>query len=133
MSTEDRRTLVRVLTALVLFFVILIVTHLDFFHALPNALWIEFGLFLIPYLVAGYDVLYKAAHGIVHGQVFDENFLMSIATIGAFALVLFPESDPHMAVGASVMLFYQVGELFQDYAVGKSRKSIADMMDIAPE
>lgn len=133
MSTEDRRTLVRVLIALVLFFVILIVTHLDFFHALPNALWIEFGLFLIPYLVAGYDVLYKAAHGIVHGQVFDENFLMSIATIGAFALVLFPESDPHMAEGAAVMLFYQVGELFQDYAVGKSRKSIADMMDIAPD
>ena len=65
--------------------------------------------------------------------MFDENFLMSVATIGAFALVLFPDSDPHMAEGAAVMLFYQVGELFQSYAVGKSRKSIADMMDIAPD
>ena len=78
-------------------------------------------------------MLFKAARNIGHGQVFDENFLMSVATIGAFALVLFPDSDPHMAEGAAVMLFYQVGELFQSYAVGKSRKSIADMMDIAPD
>lgn len=98
-----------------------------------NALYLEFVLFLIPYLIAGYDVLYKAIRNIGHGQVFDENFLMSIATIGAFALVLFPGSDPHMAEGAAVMLFYQVGELFQDYAVDKSRASIAEMMDIAPD
>lgn len=98
-----------------------------------NALYLEFVLFLIPYLLAGYDVLYKAIRNIGHGQVFDENFLMSIATIGAFALVLFPGSDPHMAEGAAVMLFYQVGELFQDYAVDKSRASIAEMMDIAPD
>ncbi len=97
------------------------------------ALWVEFALFLVPYLIAGYDVLLRAAKNIGHGQVFDENFLMSVATIGAFALVLFPDSDPHMAEGAAVMLFYQVGELFQSYAVGKSRKSIADMMDIAPD
>lgn len=98
-----------------------------------NALYLEFVLFLMPYLLAGYDVLYKAIRNIGHGQVFDENFLMSIATIGAFALVLFPGSDPHMAEGAAVMLFYQVGELFQDYAVGRSRASIAEMMDIAPD
>lgn len=98
-----------------------------------NALYLEFVLFLIPYLIAGYDVLLKAARNIGNGQVFDENFLMTIATVGAFALVLFPDSQPHMAEGAAVMLFYQVGELFQGYAVGKSRQSIADMMDIAPD
>mgnify|MGYP002553827172 CR=1 FL=1 len=90
-------------------------------------------IFLVPYLVLGWPVLKKAARNIAAGHVFDENFLMSVATIGAFALVLFPDSDPHMAEGAAVMLFYQVGELFQSYAVGKSRKSIADMMDIAPD
>lgn len=97
------------------------------------ALGVEFALFLVPYLVAGYDVLLRAGRNIARGQVFDENFLMSVATVGAFALVLFPDTDPHMAEGTAVMLFYQVGELFQSYAVGKSRKSIADMMDIAPE
>ena len=99
----------------------------------PAALYAEFALFLVPYLVAGYDVLTKAARGIAHGNPLDESFLMTVATIGAFALVLFPDTEPHMAEGAAVMLFYQVGELFQSYAVGKSRKSIADMMDIAPE
>lgn len=96
-------------------------------------LWIEFALFLIPYLIAGYEVLAKAWHGIIHRQPFDENLLMAIATIGAFALVLFPNAEPHMAEGAAVMLFYQVGELFEGYALGKTRKSIADMMDIAPD
>ncbi len=132
MDTIDKKTLMRVMVALALFIVIEIVVRLGFLDG-ENGLWIQFGLFLIPYLVAGYDVLGKAAHGIAHGQIFDENFLMSIATIGAFALVFFPEAEPHMAEGAAVMLFYQVGELFQDYAVGKSRKSIAEMMDIAPE
>ena len=98
-----------------------------------NAVYLEFALFLIPYLIAGYDVVIKAVKNIGHGQVFDENLLMTIATVGAFAMVFFPETGPHMAEGAAVMLFYQVGELFQSYAVGKSRKSIADMMDIAPD
>ena len=98
-----------------------------------TAIVIEFALFLVPYLIAGYDVLRKAILGIVHRQPFDECLLMTIATAGAFALVAFPEGDPHMAEGAAVMLFYQVGELFQSYAVSKSRKSISDMMDIAPE
>ncbi len=97
------------------------------------AIYVEFALFLIPYLVGGYDVIAEAFRKLVHGHGLDESFLMTIATFGAFALVFFPDSDPHMAEGAAVMLFYQVGELFQSYAVGKSRKSIKDMMDIAPE
>ena len=100
---------------------------------LPVEGWLKFVLYMVPYLVVGYDILRKAFKGILNKQVFDENFLMTIATVGAFALVLFPDSQPHMAEGAAVMLFYQVGELFQGYAVGKSRQSIADMMDIAPD
>lgn len=128
--------LYRIIVALVIFFIVL---ALDEFHVLtsffgtPGDVYASFVLFLIPFLIAGNDVLRKAAHNISHGRVFDENFLMSVATLGAFALVFFPDTGPHMAEGASVMLFYQVGELFQDYAVGKSRKSIADMMDIAPD
>lgn len=137
MAKNKKVTRNRVIVALVIFACVFIFT--EFFPVAIyvgselNALYLEFALFLIPYLLAGYDVLYKAARNIGHGQVFDENFLMSVATIGAFALVLFPGSDPHMAEGAAVMLFYQVGELFQDYAVGKSRASIAEMMDIAPD
>lgn len=137
MAKSKKVTRNRVIVALVIFACVFIFT--EFFPVATyvgselNALYLEFALFLIPYLLAGYDVLYKAARNIGHGQVFDENFLMSVATIGAFALVLFPGSDPHMAEGAAVMLFYQVGELFQDYAVGKSRASIAEMMDIAPD
>ena len=132
MDMINKKTLARVIVALALFLVAEIIVHLGLTEGQYN-LWIQFGLFLVPYLIAGYDVLARAGRGIVHGQIFDENFLMSVATIGAFALVFFPDAEPHMAEGAAVMLFYQVGELFQDYAVGKSRKSIADMMDIAPE
>lgn len=137
MAKNKKVTRNRVIVALVIFACVFIFT--EFFPVATyvgselNALYLEFALFLIPYLLAGYDVLYKAARNIGNGQVFDENFLMSVATIGAFALVLFPGSDPHMAEGAAVMLFYQVGELFQDYAVGKSRASIAEMMGIAPD
>ncbi len=132
MNTKQKKTLIRIAVALALFVVIYLLPLDDWFTE-PYALYAEFALFLVPYLIAGYDVLFKAARNIGHGQVFDENFLMSIATIGAFALVLFPDTDPHMAEGVAVMLFYQVGELFQGYAVGKSRKSIAEMMDIAPD
>ncbi|MBQ9020834.1 MAG: cadmium-translocating P-type ATPase [Eggerthellaceae bacterium] len=123
----------RILIALAIFVVFEVLEVAGVFDRLPGGLWVEFVAFLIPYLIAGYDVLAKAWHGITHKQPFDENLLMSIATIGAFALVLFPDAEPHMAEGAAVMLFYQVGELFESYAVGKTRKSIADMMDIAPE
>lgn len=137
MAKDQKRTRIRIIVALVLFVCAFAITELlpvgTYVGGSLNALYVEFILFLIPYLLAGYDVLYKAGRNIINGQVFDENFLMSVATIGAFALVLFPGSDPHMAEGAAVMLFYQVGELFQDYAVGKSRASIAEMMDIAPD
>ena len=137
MSPKQKRWLARIVVALILFFAVMAFTELapleEWLGSRTAAILVEFGLFLIPYLIAGYDVLWEAVENIGRGQVFDENFLMSVATIGAFAMVLFPDADPHMAEGAAVMLFYQVGELFQSYAVGKSRKSIADMMDIAPE
>ena len=137
MSPKQKRWLARIVVALILFFAVMAFTELapleEWLGSRTAAIWVEFGLFLIPYLIAGYDVLWEAVENIGRGQVFDENFLMSVATIGAFAMVLFLDADPHMAEGAADMLFYQVGELFQSYAVGKSRKSIADMMDIAPE
>ncbi len=98
-----------------------------------GAVYASFVLFLVPYLIGGYDVLQKAWNNLRRGKAFDESLLMVVATIGAFGMIFFPEADPHMAEGAAVMLFYQVGELFQAYAVGKSRKSISSMMDIAPD
>ncbi|MBD5157103.1 MAG: cadmium-translocating P-type ATPase [Butyrivibrio sp.] len=89
-------------------------------------LWLEAVIYLVPYFVIGYDILKKAGKGILHGQIFDENFLMAIATVGAMVLGEFRE-------GVAVMLFYQVGELFQSYAVGKSRRNIAALMDIRPD
>lgn len=137
MNKKQKRTRNRIVAALAIFAAVFAVTEFvplaQYVGGETNALYLEFVLFLIPYLIAGYDVLLNAARNIGNGQVFDENFLMTIATVGAFALVLFPDSQPHMAEGAAVMLFYQVGELFQGYAVGKSRQSIADMMDIAPD
>ena len=136
LSKKQRKTLNRILIGLVIFVVVMILSESGLLLSWlgdPADLYVEFVLFLIPYLIVGYDVLLKAARNIGHGQVFDENFLMAVATIGAFALVLFPDADQHFSEGAAVMLFYQVGELFQGYAVGKSRKSIAAMMDIAPD
>lgn len=137
MNKKLRRWRKRIVIALVLFAMIFALTELlplsNWLGSERNAVYAEFVLYLIPYAIAGYDVLLKAARNIKNGQVFDENFLMAVATIGAFSLVFFPDSGPHMAEGAAVMLFYQVGELFQQYAVGKSRKSIAAMMDIAPD
>ena len=93
---------------------------------LPLTGWVRGLCCLAPYFIIGYDVLRKAALGIVNGQVFDENFLMALATVGAYATGEFDEA-------VFVMLFYQTGELFQDYAVGKSRTSIAALMDIRPD
>ena len=126
----------RILLALAIFFVIFALDETGLLRAAfgtPGNVYASFVLYLVPFAIAGHDVLEKAFNNIRHGKVFDENFLMAVATLGAFAMVLFPNTDPHMAEGAAVMLFYQVGELFQSYAVGKSRKSIADMMDIAPD
>ena len=134
LTKKQTKLLKRIIVAFSLF-VVLEVLSVGFhvFDAMPYGLWVQFALFLVPYLIAGYDVLEGAWHGITHGQPLDENLLMVIATIGAFALVFFPDAEPHMAEGAAVMLFFQVGELFESYAVGKTRRSIADMMDIAPE
>ena len=126
----------RILLALAIFAVVYAVDELGALAAAfgePGDLYASFVLFLVPFAIAGHDVLEKAWNNIRHGKAFDESFLMAVATIGAFAMIFFPDTEPHMAEGAAVMLFYQVGELFQAYAVGKSRKSIAAMMDIAPD
>ena len=136
MSPKQKRLLTRIIVALVIFFAIIALEETGALHAAfgsPGDVYAEFALFLIPYLIAGYDVIASAFRNLFRGHALDEDFLMTVATFGAFALVLFPHTEPHMAEGAAVMLFFQVGELFQSYAVDKSRKSIADMMDIAPE
>lgn len=94
--------------------------------------WIALSLYLLVYLIIGYDILRKAFLGMINGRVFDENFLMAIATLGAFALALYEQSDDYLEAVA-VMLFYQIGEFFQSYAVGKSRRDIASLMDIRPD
>ena len=117
MSRKQKKTLVRILISGALF--------AGAFFIPVEGIW-KLGVYLIPYFVIGWDVLWKAVRNISHGQVFDENFLMSIATIGAFCVGEYPE-------GVAVMLFYQVGELFQSYSVGRSRQSIAALMDIRPD
>lgn len=121
MSRKQKKTLIRISVSAVLLIVFAVTEHfvsLKWYITLP--------MFLIPYLIIGYDVLRGAALNIFHGQVFDENFLMSIATVGALATQQYEEA-------VFVMLFYQVGEFFQSWAVGKSRKSISDLMDIRPD
>ena len=117
MSRKQKRNLFRIVLAAVLLVVV---------WALPTDGVVRLLTFLIPYAIVGYDVVFEALRNIVHGQVFDENFLMSVATLGAFFVADYPEA-------VAVMLFYQVGELFQSIAVGKSRKSIAALMDIRPD
>ena len=136
MNKKQRRWRNRIVVAIAIFAVIMAVDEAGLLASAFGArgsVYAAFALYLVPYLIAGHDVLVKAARNLARGEAFDECFLMTVATIGAFAMVLFPDTDPHMAEGAAVMLFYQVGELFQSYAVGQSRKSIAAMMDIAPE
>lgn len=117
MSRKQKRNVFRIAFAAVLFVVV---------WALPTDGVVRLLTFLVPYAIVGYDVVFEALRNIAHGQVFDENFLMSVATIGAFFVADYPEA-------VAVMLFYQVGELFQSIAVGKSRKSIAALMDIRPD
>lgn len=117
MSAKQKKMLIRILISAVLFAVVMLV---------PFKGWIRLAAFLVPFGVIGWDVLWRAVRNILHGQIFDENFLMSLATVGAFFTGEYPEA-------VVVMLFYQVGELFQSYAVGKSRKSIATLMDIRPD
>ena len=136
MNKKQRRWRKRIIIALVLFAIIFAAEHLlplEAWLGRANSVYLLFVLYLVPYLIAGHDVLLRAATNIKTGEVFDENLLMAVATIGAFAMIAFPDAEPSMAEGCAVMLFYQVGELFQSYAVGKSRKDIAAMMDIAPD
>ena len=117
MTKRQKKSLTRIIIAAVLMIIL---------KFLPVEGWLKFVLYMVPYLVVGYDILRKAFKGILNKQVFDENFLMAVATIGAIALGNYKE-------GVSVMLFYQIGELFQSYAVGKSRRNISDLMDIRPD
>ena len=135
MNKKQKRMLRRILIAIALFFATLILEKTGVIAAVfgPAEVYVAFALYFAAFLIAGYDVLIKAWNNIRRGDPFDEAFLMTVATIGAFATILFPETEPQSAEGCAVMLFYQVGELFQSYAVGKSRKSISEMMDIAPD
>lgn len=130
MSKKLKKNLIRIIVSLVLFGVVFSVDlaiGLDSIIKNNQINWIlPLGLYLIIYFIIGYDVLFKAIRNIIRGQIFDENFLMCIATIGALCIKEFPEA-------VAVLLFYQVGEWFQSYAVEKSRKSIASLMDIRPE
>lgn len=117
MTKKQKKVLIRIIISIILVAIILM---------LPVEGYVRFGLFLIPYLIIGYDILKKAFKGILNRQVFDENFLMAVATIGAIVLGEYAE-------GVAVMLFYQIGELFQSYAVGKSRRNIGALMDIRPD
>ena len=117
MTKKQKKVLVRIIIAAVLVIVLQFV---------PVEGYVRFGLYMIPYLVIGYDILKKAGKGLLNRQIFDENFLMAVATIGAIALGDYKE-------GTAVMLFYQIGELFQSYAVGKSRRNISELMDIRPD
>ena len=119
--TKNKKSLIRIIVALVVSVVTLILKY-----TIDLNEWIQLSLFAAAYLVAGYDVLWKAVTNIFHGKVFDENFLMTVATIGAFAIGEYADA-------AAVMILYQIGELFQRYAVGKSRRNIAALMDIRPE
>ncbi len=117
MNKKQKKVLIRIIAAVVLLIALAFV---------PAEGWLQFALYMLPYLVIGYDILKKAVKGILNRQVFDENFLMAVATIGAIALGDYKE-------GVAVMLFYQIGELFQSYAVGKSRRNISELMDIRPD
>lgn len=129
MDKKQKKTLLRIIIAAVMFAALLILEHTGDLDKLPNLL--VFALYLIPYLIIGYDVIHSAFRSIRRGKAFDEHFLMSIATLAAFGLGLLGEGEYPEAL--AVMLFYQIGELFQSYAVGKSRRSIAEMMELAPE
>ena len=123
MNKKQKKMLVRIITAAVMLVVLTFV---------PVEGILRFVLYMIPYFVVGYDILRKAVKGIINRQVFDENFLMAIATLGAIGIALVENSGDYTEAIA-VMLFYQIGELFQSYAVGKSRRSISDLMDIRPD
>lgn len=122
MNKKQKKMLIRIIVAAVLMVIL---------YFIPVQRYVRFILYLIPYLIVGYDILRKAFKGIINRQVFDENFLMAVATIGAMAIAVYENGDYTEAI--AVMLFYQIGELFQSYAVGKSRRNISALMDIRPD
>ena len=124
MTKKQKKMLYRIIITFILFSILMVTEHLGMLEKFNTI--VLFIIYLIPYLVIGYDIVWKAARNIKNGQIFDENFLMMVATFGAFGVQEYSEA-------VAVMLFYQVGELFQGYAVGKSRQSISAMMDICPE
>lgn len=127
MTKKQKKVLYRIIIAAVLVIA---------FYFIPVEGYLRFALYLIPYLIIGYDILRKAALGIIHGEIFDENFLMAVATVGAMLLGVYNETrgmEGEFSEGVAVMLFYQIGELFQSVAVGKSRKNITALMDIRPD
>lgn len=127
MTKKQKKVFDRILIAAIMMIVL---------HFVPARGYIRLALYLIPYVIIGYDILRKAALGIVHGEVFDENFLMAVATVGAMLLGVYNEAcglEGEFSEGVAVMLFYQIGELFQSVAVGKSRKNISALMDIRPD
>ncbi|MGN0525619.1 heavy metal translocating P-type ATPase [Eubacterium sp.] len=127
MTKKQKKMLIRIIASSLLFLSLVVFEH---FYAVPNR-FLRLGLYMVPYLIISYDILKKAFKGIVNRQVFDENFLMAVASLGAVALAVYENGSYKEAV--AVMLFYQIGELFQSYAVGKSRRSIAGLMDIRPD
>lgn len=127
MTKKQRKMLIRIIVTAVLFVVLFV---LEKFVVIPNR-YLRLALYLVPYLIISYDILRKAFKGIIKGQVFDENFLMAVASLGAIAIAVYENGSYQEAT--AVMLFYQIGELFQSYAVGKSRRNIAGLMDIRPD
>ncbi|MGN0341764.1 MAG: heavy metal translocating P-type ATPase [Roseburia sp.] len=134
MNKKQKKNLIRIILAALLMIGL---------HFIPVQGWLRFILYMVPYLIIGYDVLRKACKGIIKGQIFDENFLMAVATVGAILVALYENSSLAAQQGVvgegdyteaiAVMLFYQIGELFESYAVGKSRKNISELMDIRPD
>lgn len=122
MNKKQKRSLIRIIVAAILMIVL---------HFAPVSGMVRFGLYLVPYLIIGYDILWKAFKGVKNRQPFDESLLMAIATLGAIILAVYEDGDYTEAIG--VMLFYQIGEWFQSYAVGKSRRNISELMDIRPD
>ena len=127
MTKKQKKMLIRIIASSLLFLSLVVFEH---FYAVPNR-FLRLALYMVPYLIISYDILKKAFKGIVNRQVFDENFLMAVASLGAVALAVYENGSYKEAV--AVMLFYQIGELFQSYAIGKSRRSIAGLMDIRPD
>ena len=123
MNRKQRIMLIRIIVSAV------IMVALSF---IPSSGALRFALYMLPYLIVGYDILLKAFKGIIRAQVFDECFLMAVATVGAIALALY-ERNGDYTEAIAVMLFYQIGELFQSYAVGKSRRNITELLDLRPD